>query len=46
MLVPFMQKKEKISSIDDAIRALKKLRKEMTLTKKLPIKKMGEIGRK
>lgn len=46
MIIPFTQKDEGIDPVNDAIRALKKLRKGITLGKKLSIKKMIEKGRK
>lgn len=46
MIIPFTEKKEENTPIENAIRALKKLRKGITLGKKLSIKKMLEEGRK
>jgi len=46
MLIPFTQDKEGIDPVEDAIRALKNLRKGITLGKKLSIRKMREEGRK
>lgn len=46
MIVPFTQKEEGIDPVNDAIRALKKLRKGVTLGKKLSIRQMREEGRR
>ncbi len=46
MIIPFTQKEEGVDSVQDAIRAIKKLRKGITLGKKLSIRKMIEEGRK
>lgn len=46
MIIPFTQEEEGIDPVDDSIRALKKLRKGITLGKKLSIRKMREEGRK
>jgi prevent-host-death family protein len=46
MIIPFTQEIKGIDPVNDAIRALKKLRKGITLGKKLSIKKMIEQGRK
>lgn len=46
MIIPFTQMEEGTDPVKDAIRALKKLRKGITLGKKLSIKKMIEEGRK
>lgn len=46
MIIPFSQQKESTNPIHDAIRALKKFRKGITLGKKLSIKEMLEKGRK
>lgn len=46
MIIPFTQKEEGIDPKKDAIRALKNLRKGITLGKKLSIKKMREEGRR
>lgn len=46
MLVPFIQKDEEVDSVEDAIRTIIKLRKGVTLGKRLSIKKMKEEGRK
>ena len=46
MIIPFSSKEEGMDPIKDAIRALKKLRKGVTLGKKLSIRKMLEEGRK
>lgn len=48
MIIPYSQKEEKeyIDPVNDAIRSLKKLRKGITLGKKLSIRKMLEEGRK
>lgn len=46
MIIPFIQEKESVDPVKDSIRALKKLRKGITLGKNLSIKKMIEEGRK
>ena len=46
MIIPFTQEEKHISPAQDAIRAIKKLRKGTTLGKKLSIRKMIEEGRK
>ena len=46
MLIPFSQEEKSIDPVEDAIRAIKNLRKGVTLGKKLSIKKMVEEGRK
>lgn len=46
MIIPFTESKEGIDPVQDAIRALKKLRKGITLGKGLSIRKMLEEGRK
>ena len=46
MIIPFTQEKNAVDPVKDAIRAIKKLRKGVTLGKKLSIKKMIEEGRK
>lgn len=46
MIIPFTQKEESTDPVKDAIRALQKLRKGVTLGKKLSIRKMREKGRK
>lgn len=46
MIIPFTQKEEKVDSVKDAIRALKKLRKGITLGNKLSIQGMRKEGRK
>lgn len=46
MIIPFTQEEEGIDPVKNAIRALKKLRKGITLGKKLSIKKMLAEGRK
>ena len=46
MIIPFTQEEEGIDPVKAAIRALKKLRKGITLGKKLSIRKMLEEGRK
>lgn len=46
MMIPFTQKGDSLDPVADAIRALKNLRKGITLGKKLSIKKMLEQGRK
>ena len=43
--IPFTKEKEVIDPVKDAIRAVKKLRKGITLGKKLLIKKMLDKGR-
>ena len=46
MLIPYTQKEEGVDPAKDAIRALKKLRKGVTLGKGLSIRKMVEEGRR
>ena len=46
MIIPFTKEEAGVDPVQDAIRALKKLRKGITLGKKLSIKKMLEEGRK
>lgn len=46
MIIPFKGEKRSIDPIDDAIRAIKKLRKGITLGKQLSIKNLIEQGRK
>lgn len=46
MIIPFTKEEEGIYPVKDAIRALKKLRKGITLSKELSIRKMIEEGRK
>ncbi len=46
MIIPFTQKEEGVDPVKNAIRTLKKLRKKVTLGKKLSIRKMLEEGRK
>ncbi len=46
MIIPFYPKEEKADSVNNVIRALKKLKKGITLGKKLSIKKMIGEGRK
>ncbi len=46
MIIPFTKAEENIDPVKDAIRALKKLRKGITLGKKFSIRKMLEEGRK
>lgn len=46
MIIPFVEEKNESDPIEDAIRALKKLRKGITLGKKLSVKKMLAEGRK
>lgn len=46
MIIPYTQKEECVEPVKDAIRAIKNLRKGMTLGKQLSIKKMIEEGRK
>lgn len=45
MIIPFNQGEAEVDPIKDAIRAIKKLRKGVTLGKKLSIRKMLEMGR-
>ena len=45
MIIPF-KKEEEYDAVNDAIRALKDLRKGITLGKNLSIKKMRAEGRK
>lgn len=46
MIIPFTQTNERVDPVKDAIRALKNLRKGVTLGKKLLIRKMREEGRR
>jgi len=46
MIIPFIQESEELDPKEDAIRALKMLKKGITLGKKLSIRKMREDGRK
>lgn len=46
MIIPFTQKEEGVDPVKNSIRAIKKLRKEITLGKKFSIRKMREKGRK
>lgn len=46
MIIPFVEEKKGTTRIEDAIRALKKLRKGIILGKELSIKEMIEEGRK
>jgi len=46
MIVPFNKEEEEIDSTENAIRALKKLRKGITLGEKLSIRKMRDEGKK
>lgn len=46
MIVPYTQKEAGIDPVQDSIRAIKNLRKGITLGKKLSIRKMTEEGRK
>ena len=46
MIIPFTQKEEEFDPVKSSIRAIKKMRKEITLGKKLSIRKMREEGRK
>jgi prevent-host-death family protein len=46
MIIPFTKAEEGIDPLQDAIRALKTLRKGITLGKNLSIRKMLEEGRK
>lgn len=46
MLIPFPQRGEGTTSIEDTIRSLKKLRKGVSLGKKLNIREMREEGRR
>lgn len=46
MIIPFTQEEKGLDPAKDAIRALKKLRKGITLGKKLSVRKMMEKGRK
>ncbi len=46
MIIPFEEEEEETDSVEDAIRAIKKLRKGTTLGKNLSIKEMIERGRK
>jgi prevent-host-death family protein len=46
MIIPSTQKEENVDPVKNAIRTLKKLKKDVTLGKKLSIRKMIEKGRK
>lgn len=46
MIIPFTKDEEGVDPVKNSIRALKKLRKGVTLGKKLSIRKMREEGRK
>lgn len=46
MIIPFKEEKKGTTRTEDAIRALKKHRKGITLGKKLSVRKMIEEGRK
>ena len=46
MIIPFTQKEEGVDPVKNSIRAIKKLRKGITLGKKLSVRKMREEGRK
>lgn len=46
MIIPFIKNVKEINPVNHAIRALKKLRKGVTLGKKLSLRKMIEKGRK
>ncbi len=46
MIIPFTKEEEGVDPVKDAIRALKKLRKGITLGKELSIRKMMEEGRR
>lgn len=46
MIIPFTKEEAGVDPVQDAIRALKKLRKGITLGEKLSIKKMRQEGRK
>jgi prevent-host-death family protein len=46
MIIPFTTEEEDIDPVKNAIRALRKQRKGITLGKKLSVKKMLEEGRK
>ena len=46
MIIPFTQEKAGIDPIKDSIRALKMLRRGITLGKRLSIRKLLEEGRK
>lgn len=46
MIIPFSKDEDSIDPVKDGIQALKKLRKGITLGKKLSIRKMREEGRK
>ena len=45
-IIPFKEEEQSINPVEDAIRAIKKLRKGITLGKKLSIRKLIEQGRK
>lgn len=46
MIIPFTQEEKGIDPVKDTIRALKKMRKGITLGKKLSIRKMLAQGRR
>jgi prevent-host-death family protein len=46
MIIPFIQKEEGVNPVKNSIRAIKKLKKGITLGKRLSIRKMREEGRK
>jgi antitoxin (DNA-binding transcriptional repressor) of toxin-antitoxin stability system len=46
LMIPFVQNEENADPVQDAIRAIKNLRKGISLRKKLSIRKMIEEGRK
>jgi prevent-host-death family protein len=46
MIIPFSSEEGDVDPVEDAIRALKKFRKGITLGKKLSIRKMRQEGRK
>jgi antitoxin (DNA-binding transcriptional repressor) of toxin-antitoxin stability system len=46
MIIPFTQKEKGVDPVKNSIRAIKKLRKGITLGKKLSVRKMREEGRK
>lgn len=46
MIIPFTQQEKSVNPVKKSIMSLKKLRKGVTLGKKLTVKKMMEEGRK
>lgn len=46
LIIPFDHKEESATPVDEAIRALKKLRKGISLRKKLKTRELREQGRK